>query len=218
MEWLSGSLAIVCLVLGALHVVRLVILRTDVVGESSYAAMGFGMAAMFSPLGDPVPAPVWTAIFVLTAAWFAALALRSGFGTADAGHHVICSAAMLFMLLTGAHQHGAGSAHGTAHAGHTAHAAAAGGAEVGGFGLASVAAIVLAGYFAWHVLRCSDRVSRHGRCAADAESPRPAAGLATGGGAVALRPARLSLRAPRTAAVAHLVMAGAMTVMLLGMV
>ncbi|MHA6792991.1 DUF5134 domain-containing protein [Pseudonocardia bannensis] len=206
MEWLSGFLAIVCLVLGVLHIIRLVALRTDVVGEGSHAAMGFGMAAMFSPLGDPVPAPVWTTVFVLTAAWFAALALRSGFGTADAGHHVICSGAMLFMLLTGAHRHGAGAGHA---AGHSTHA------EVGGFGLASVAAIVLVGYFAWHVLRCIDRVSRPDRCAGAAASPRPAA---DGGGAVALRPVRLSLRTPRTAAVAHLVMGGAMTVMLLGMV
>nr|WP_275403920.1 DUF5134 domain-containing protein [Pseudonocardia acidicola] len=142
---MSAVLTAVCAILGALHVVRLVVLRTDVVGEGSHAAMAFGMAAMFSPLGDPVPAPVRTAVFVLCAAWFAAPALRSGFSTLDAGHHVIGTGAMLFMLFTGAHQHAAGT--GGGHMGHGAHAGRRG--RWGRVGQATAAAhLVMAGAMA----------------------------------------------------------------------
>jgi len=50
----------------------------------------------------------------------------------DAAHHLLCSAAMVFML-----------------AGHRAHGV--------GLGMVSVVALVAAGYFAWHGLRCVDR-------------------------------------------------------------
>ena len=55
MVWLAGALTVACLAVGLLHVVRLLVLRADVIGEVSHAAMAVGMAAMFSPLGDPVP-------------------------------------------------------------------------------------------------------------------------------------------------------------------
>jgi hypothetical protein len=181
---LAVLLAVACLAVGAFHLVRLALLRTDPVGELSHAAMGVGMAAMFSPLGDPVPRLVWTAVFAGCAAWFTVLLLRRR-EAESARHHVVGSAAMLFMI-------GAG-----AHAGHEAPA--------GGLGLGSVAAIVLAGYFAWHALGCLDRVT-----------PRALPGLVvSSGGGVALRPAPVG---DRTAAGAHLVLAVAMSVMLLGMV
>jgi hypothetical protein len=173
-EWVSGALAIGCLAVGVLHLFRLAVLRGDVAGEASYAAMGIGMAAMFSPVGDPVPAPVWIAVFICCGMW---VVLRGG---ADVAHHVVGSATMLFMLISG-HAHG------------------------------SVAAIVLAAYFAWHVLRCVDRL----RAATEADS------LAYGSAAVALRVPHLlvtELRAARTAAVAHLVMSVAMALMLLSAV
>jgi hypothetical protein len=166
MEWVSGVLAIGCLAVGLLHLYRLSALRDDVAGEASYAAMGLGMAAMFSPLGDPVSAHAWIALFLLSAA---GVVVR---GAPEATHHVLGAAAMLFMLLTG-HEHG------------------------------SVVGIALAAYFAWHVLRCLDRL----RAATEIE--------AVGGTVVALRVP--VLRAERTAAVAHLVMSVAMAVMLLGM-
>jgi hypothetical protein len=184
MTVLSAAFSLVCLIIAALHLVRLVVLRDDVVGEASHAAMGIGMAAMFSPLGDPVPRQVWTAVFAVCAAWFAVLLLRRR--EAAARHHVVGSAAMLFMIGTGTH------------AGHEASA--------GGIGVGSVAAMALAGYFAWHALGCLDRVTRRALL--------PGLVVSSGGG-VALRPA---CTGDRTAAGAHLVLAVAMSVMLLGMV
>lgn len=197
MGWMSAGLAVICLGIGLLHLVRLAVRRRDVAAELSHAAMGLGMAAMFSPLGNPVPGPVWTAVFVVCAAWFVAAVLRTRSLSGEAAHHVVGSGAMLFMLAAGHDP--------AAPAGHAAHAAHDGGAS-GALGLASVAALMLTGYFAWHALRCADRCRR----------PEPAA--SPPGSAVALRAPTWSLDAPQTAAAAHLVMAAAMAVMLLGMV
>jgi hypothetical protein len=167
---LAGLLAVACLAVGGVHLARLALLRTDPAGELSYAAMGAGMAAMFSPLGDPVPATAWIAVFVLCGIWSASTVPRR----AAAVDQVLGSGAMLFMLLAG---HGRGG------------------------GVGSVAAIVLAGYFGWHVLRCADRLRA---------LPAPPAG--------ALRVRVGWLRDARVAAGAHVVMAAAMAVMLVGMV
>jgi len=209
-DWVSAGLALVCLAVVALHAARLVVhagafgdIPGGPIGEVSHAVMALGMAAMFSPLGDPVPAPVWTVAFAVCGAWFAAVALRTGSFGGDAGHHVVGSAAMLFMLLAG-HDHAAADA--GADAGHAAHHSAAG----GGVGVVSVLAILLAGYFAWHALRCSDRL----RVGAD-DDPGPAP---AGSGATAVAQRTGVLRSARTAALAHVVMAVAMTVMLLAMV
>jgi hypothetical protein len=97
---------------------------------------------------------------------------------------------MLFMLLT--HHNDA-----DVPAGHMAHH------DTGaGLGPVPLVAILLAGYFGWHALRCTD--------AFRVEDPEVA------GGAVAVRVG--VLRSVRTAAVAHVVMAVAMTVMLLAMI
>lgn len=189
-------LAVGCLGVGAFHLARL---GLDPPREASHAAMGIGMAAMFSPSGDPVPAAVWIAVFTACGAWFAADALRSPAGSrrSDAVHHVVGSGAMLFMLLGG---HGGGVAGtGAVHAGHVGHGAGT------GLGLSSPVALVLAGYFAWHVLRCADHLRA---CAPRDEAPA--------GGPVAVRSA--VLRDARSVALAHLVMAAATAVMLLGMV
>jgi hypothetical protein len=214
MTVMSAAFSLICLIIAALHLVRLAVLRDDVVGEASHAAMGVGMAAMFSPLGDPVPRLMWTAVFAVCAGWFTVLLLRRR--EAAARHHVVGSAAMLFMI-------GAGT-----HAGHDAPA--------GGFGLGSVAAIVLAGYFAWHALGCLDRVTPRAVERPAGEGFVPCAGIpvdasrgeasssyralfpglvVSSGGGVALRPA---CTGDRAAAGAHLVLAVAMSVMLLGMV
>jgi uncharacterized protein DUF5134 len=207
-DWVSAGLAVVCLAVAALHLARLAVharaaagVPGGPVGELSHAVMALGMAAMFSPLGDPLPAPVWTVAFVLCGAWFAAVALRGRDPGGDAAHHVVGSAAMLFMLLSG-HAHvdaGAG-----ADAGHAAHH---GGGTGGGVGLVSVAAIVLAGYFAWHALRCSDRL----RVATAPPTDDDAAAPAGGGTAVRTRRPGV-LRSPVALAWAHVVMAGAMAV------
>jgi hypothetical protein len=199
MSWVSAALAAVCLAVAGLHAARLGLhagrfgdVPGGPVGEVSHAAMALGMAAMFSPFGDPLPAPVWTVVFVLCGLWFAGAAARARSVRGDAAHHVVGSAAMLFMLLT--HHDGA-----DVPAGHAAHHAAAG----GGLGPVPLVAILLAGYFGWHALRCSDAL-------------RAAEPDADGAGAVAVRVG--VLRSARTAAVAHVVMAVAMTVMLLAMI
>ena len=136
--WFAGVAAIGCLIVGLLHVRQLLTVPTGRVAEASSAAAAIGMAAMFSPLGDPVPAPAWIAVFGVCAAWATALAVRERALGGDPGHHLLCSAAMLFMLL-----------------GHRLHD--------GGLGVVSVVAMVAAGYFAWHGLRCVDRY-RLARC------------------------------------------------------
>jgi hypothetical protein len=201
MGWMSGGLAVFCLVIGLLHLLRLAMRRRDVAVELSHAAMGLGMAAMFLPLADPVPGPVWTVVFGLGLAWFGAAALRSGTISGEAGHHVVGSGAMLFMLAAG---HGASGADTTAHAAH-------GGGAAGTLGIASVVALVLTGYFGWHALRCFDRCR-------PAEPTVPDPGQEPGAAAVALRVHVRAFTTPQLAAVAHLVMAVAMAVMLLGMV
>jgi hypothetical protein len=195
MEWGSGALALACLAAGGLHLVRLLVLRRDVATETSHAAMALGMAAMASPLGDPVPEPVWTAVFVAVATWFAALAVRTRATDRDAVHHIVGSGAMLFMLAvdhSGGHSHGA--------AGELA-------------GLVPVTAMALTGYFSWHALRCVDRCRKapdSARCAGD--------GRSGGEGTVAQGTTTLSLHTPQAGAVGHLVAAVAMSAMLLGMV
>jgi hypothetical protein len=159
--------------------------------------MCLGMAAMLSPVGDPVPMPVWTAVFVLCAAWFTTLLVRWG---AEALHHVVSSGAMLFMLAAG---HATLTSDGSPAAGHAAYG-----------GLGSVVAIVLTGYFAWHALDCADRWRR---CVVRQVGDGTDVAV-SGGGAVALRAQVRSLRAPRLAAGAELMTAVAMALMLIGMV
>ncbi|SDF72955.1 DUF5134 domain-containing protein [Pseudonocardia oroxyli] len=226
MTWFTALLAAVSLGLGLLHLVRLATARRDgrpAVGEASHAAMGFGMAAMFSPLGDPLPAAAWIAVFGLSAAWFAASVLRTGLETDDAGHHVVCGIAMLFMLGIGLQTEASGAG------GHAHH-----GGATGPGAWASVVAIGLAGYFAWHVMRCGDRfaaahrsrtavlATAGGPAEQEPHSAHPAHSVHSAGCAAhapAIEGTRLAvLRTPQAAAVAHLVMASAMAVMLLTMI
>jgi Domain of unknown function (DUF5134) len=217
MAWLHGVLAALSLAVGLLHLLRLAVRRRDVVLEASYAAMGLGMAAMYSPVGDPVPAPVWAALFLLCAGWFGGLIVRdSALGAlgGEALHLVVGSAAMLFML--GADQRAGGPA-----GGHPAHVVGAAGMA----GIASAAAIVLAAYFVLHVLRCADRL-RAARLETPAVGPGPELGDAPRGRTATASGSTTTLRAPvvaahcsRTApAAAHLLMTVIMAVMLIGMI
>ena len=204
MTALAAVLALACLVVAAFHVLRLLRLpRGGAADEATHAAMGLGMAAMLSPLGDPVPAVVWIGVFVLCGAWFAAAALRSDGGPAraDAVHHVLGSGAMLFMVL--AHDSGGAEVDG-GHAGHVVH----GGGSDGGHGLWSMIAIVLAGYFAWRVLQ----IVSHPIRSAESTAARPVVD-----GSVATRSRVRLLVDPRAVAGAHVITAVAMTVMLLSM-
>ncbi|MCW0212482.1 MAG: DUF5134 domain-containing protein [Pseudonocardia sp.] len=182
----TTALAIISLGLGLLHLLRLATARRDgrsVPGEASHAAMGLGMAAMLSPTGDPLPAAVWLVVFGAVAAWSGQRWARSGPAADDAAHHTVCAVAMLLMVAVGGHSHG--------------HAAPA---------WVSLVAIVLAGYFGWHVLRCADRVTAARR----APVPAGHAGCAAPAGGA-------GLRAPYVGALAHLVMAASMGVVFLGM-
>jgi len=199
MSSMSGAPAVVCLAAGLLHVLRLVVLRRDVVAETSYAVTGLGMAAMFSPLGNPLPDAAWFAVFGVCGAWFAVRMLHGAGADGEAVHHVVCGGAMLFMLAVG---HPAGDL-----GGHSAHGSAA---RVGGtVALVSATAMLFAGYFTWHALGCADRYRPAG-CTSSPAVPAPDAALA-------LRAPALRVCATHTTVSAHLVMAVAMTAMLLGM-
>ena len=191
MGWGSGALAVVCLAVGVMHLVRLAVVRRDVVGEASQVAMALGMAAMASPLGDPVPEPVHGGVRAQRP-WFGVLAFRSGGSGDEAAHHVVGSVAMSFMLAAD---------HPTGHEAHVAPAMP---------GIAPVAAMALTGYFAWHVLRCADRCRT--------TVPVAAGGAPAGSAAGSMALPAFSLRAPQTAAAGDLVLAAAMAAMLLGMV
>jgi hypothetical protein len=207
MAWLHGVLAALCLAIGGLHVVRVARLRRGRVLEAAYAGMALGMAGMFSPIGDPVPTPVWVALFLLCGAWFGGLLLRvrsPGALDGEALHVLVGSAAMLFML--GA-DHQAGAANG----GHPAHA----GGAPGTAGIGSAVALVFAAYFVLHLLRCADRLqaARLGAPAAVGAPPGPPAAVATA--------VRSSVRAPCSVtgpALAHVLMTATMAVMLVGMI
>ena len=206
MAWVHGVLAALSLAVGLLHLVR-VARRRDVDLEASYAAMGLGMAAMYSPVGDPVPAPAWAALFLLCAGWFGGLMVRARSVAAlggEAMHLVVGSAAMLFML---AADHRAGGSGG----GHPAHAAGAPGVA----GVASAVAILLAGYFVLHVLRCADRL-RVARSAVMARVADPTDG--PGRITTALRSPAMEHCERTVPALAHLLMTVVMAVMLVGMI
>jgi hypothetical protein len=209
MAWLHGVLAALSLAVGLLHLLRLATRRRDVVLEASYAAMGLGMAAMYSPVGDPVPVPVWAALFLLCAGWSGGLIVRDrspGALGGEALHFVVGSAAMLFML--GADRQAGGTA-----GGHAAHVVGAPGMA----GIASAVAIVFAAYFVLHVLRCVDRL-RASRLETPAVAPPQPGDASRARTSTALR-APTAAHCSRTApAAAHLLMTTIMAVMLIGMI
>jgi hypothetical protein len=211
MAWVHGVLAVLCLAIGGLHLVRLVRMRHGRALEAAYAGMALGMAGMFAPAGDPVPAPLWIALFLLGGGWFGGLLLHArsiGALGGEARHLLVGSAAMLFML--GA-DHDTGAVDGR-------HAAPAAGAP-GTAGLASAVALAFAAYFVLHTLRCADRLratpggERAGRPVLAAADPGPAAAIATVVRSPAPTPCSTSV-----SATAHLVMTAAMAIMLVGLI
>lgn len=85
-------------------------LRRDT--EGAHCAMALAMAGMFSPIGDPVPALVWIAVFSGFAMWFGRLAWRArsapptpSYQPLTGGpqpyqhlHHIVANLAMIFMV------------------------------------------------------------------------------------------------------------------------
>lgn len=68
----------------------------DCQADLAEVLMVVAMGAMVSPIGGPIPAAGWQAVFALVAAWFAVTAVRGR--RSGAAHHAICAAAMLYML------------------------------------------------------------------------------------------------------------------------
>src|SRR5690242_16143425 len=68
---------------------------------AAHVLMGLGMAAMFSPWGDPVPPLFAACVFAALALWFGAR-LRRGTPTGPGGaaHLVVAPAAMAAMYLS----------------------------------------------------------------------------------------------------------------------
>jgi hypothetical protein len=109
--WLDRVFAMLCALVAAYFLTRLALARraqdqADRSGDVAHLVMGAGMAAMFLPAADPLPRPVWIAMFVVTGAWIAATLLRSGRPEPTAiparrGRHlhlVISNAAMTYMV------------------------------------------------------------------------------------------------------------------------
>ncbi|MER7728688.1 DUF5134 domain-containing protein [Streptomyces sp. NPDC096323] len=130
------------------------------------ALMGFGMAAMALPAAVVAP-PAWG--WVLYAALFGVAALRALWFSRRSGHHLhhlVGSAAMVYMSVVMARSGGAG------HRGHASHAMAAAG------GVPLLTGLLLA-YYAAYVLRSGARLIPV--TAAPAGGGRVAGGPSAGG-------------------------------------
>ena len=192
--WWTMTLAAACLGSGLACLTMAVLRIGGVASQVTHGVMGLAMAAMLSPWGDPVPTWLGAAVFAVSGAWFASVALGRGPARADARHLTIASAAMVVMYLTSAYS-APNTPAGGGHAGH-------GGAAGGSGGLAGVLlvalSLLLAGYFVWHAWHCADR-SR-------APHDGPSSPVAV----------RRSPAATRVAPVAHGVMSALMAAMFLG--
>ncbi|PXY28085.1 DUF5134 domain-containing protein [Prauserella muralis] len=75
--------------------------------------MALAMVAMVSPVGAPIPVAGWQAMFLLTAAWFLACALRDRMADGVCRrcdlHHGVAAVAMLYMLTAMPHAGGHGA-------------------------------------------------------------------------------------------------------------
>jgi hypothetical protein len=98
MAWIDVPLGLASLCAGIYHIALLISGRARSAPAAAHAAMGIGMAAMFVPAADPLPGPVWTAVFAVVAAWFGVAGLRAGTFLGEAGHHAVGAVAMIYML------------------------------------------------------------------------------------------------------------------------
>jgi hypothetical protein len=107
--WLTGSFAVLMIVIAVCCTARLAISRlrgksTELDADSLHILMGVAMAGMLEPRLTPVPLTAWRAVFAAAAAWFAWQATRPGrrAGRARCAHpaaHAVECAAMVYMLL-----------------------------------------------------------------------------------------------------------------------
>lgn len=171
------ALAVTCLAIGLLH---LQLASGQLAESAAHAVMGLGMAAMFVPAADPIPRPVWLAVFVALGAWAAVAAVRERSLVGPAGHHLVGAAAMVFMVLSHVHP---------VH--HEGVAPSSG-------GLALLLAVLALAFTAWFVADIA-------RILAAPATPRGAAPAAGAGGRLALRLARPARVAASAAMVVMLV-------------
>jgi hypothetical protein len=191
--WLDVPFGVACLLAGLHHLGLAVGGRAPAVSALAYALMGLGMASMFLPAADPVPRPVWVAVFAASLVWFGVGVVRRGGGSlfGDAGHHVVGAAAMLFMLLADPH-----ATMGTSGSGL----------------LTSAVALALAAWFLSDVVRLLAHP-----VTANVPAAEPAVAAAVGGPGAALPAAPASHALVRGVPVACLAMDTAMVLMLVVM-
>ncbi|MDN5858212.1 MAG: DUF5134 domain-containing protein [Pseudonocardia sp.] len=202
--WSGVLLAAACALAGLYFVWQLATRRRAASSASVHAVMAAGMVAMFVPAADPLPAVVWAGVFLLVGVWYAAAAIRAGSLQGEPGHHMVGAGAMLFMLVGHAshHTHAAPVASAAGGGQHAQHAAAAAAGAGGGLAATAVALALAAWFIADIVRRLVDDRRPAVLAGTASAGVRVVAGQRTGIGSLA----------------AHLVMSGAMTIMLLGMV
>jgi hypothetical protein len=192
---------VISLVVAVVFALRMIRSSDDRTADAAHVLMGLGMAGMFAPTGDPVPAPLGLVVFAAIAAWFTARLLRGDSGRAGgAAHLVVAPVAMAFMYLamdtTMAPDMEATAE--TASSGHAGHLTGATDTGVGAMLLAALS-LVIAAYFVWHTWDVAGRAPR--APAANPEGPTGRLALAT-----------------RAVPAAHVAMSGLMASMFLQMV
>ncbi|HEY2766286.1 MAG TPA: DUF5134 domain-containing protein [Pseudonocardiaceae bacterium] len=111
--WVRWGFVVVLVGVAVLCAARLLIRRgddsgigcgTDRIADASHGVMSLGMAAMFLPWGNPVPALYWELVFSVIAGYFAVRMARRRMRPATVRepgtdlHHVVGSLAMVYML------------------------------------------------------------------------------------------------------------------------
>lgn len=148
--WVNALLAATSLVVGAIFLRTAARRSHERLPCLAPALMGIGMAGMFSPWGDPVPATAGTLVFVVIAAWFGAQALRTGrLRLTESVHLVVGPAAMVLMYQTMGATTAGSDVTEMADPAHAGHSMTMGGSG-GGSPLLSALALALIGYFVWY--------------------------------------------------------------------
>lgn len=159
-SWLTGTFAVIMLVMSAYCVSRLLAARwwhrhTERDVDAVHVLMGVAMAGMLVPRLNPFWDGGWEAVFAIWTAWFAGQMVRAGRHRSGHGHrpahhlpHLLSSGAMLYMLLAVTSGAAAGAAQVRSMAGAT-----------GGANRLPALALVLALAILGHVIWTTDRLT-----------------------------------------------------------
>jgi Domain of unknown function (DUF5134) len=206
--------------------------------DVAHTVMGLGMAAMFSPWGDPVAVPVWATAFGAVGVWFAVRFVRArraqagdavaaghsagdGHGRAWLRHHVLEAPAMVFMALAMSTGHSSASASTSALSASPGRARTAGdAAPMAGMNmtsgwsgpLVSLIAFLLLLYFGVFVLWSAAELVRMLRNPV-AMTAGPGGSGGSGGSAAAVRPVTRAMLSPEQAVLVQTVTGMGMTYM-----